>query len=157
MATFTPGRANTGLAVLTADTDITPGAHAGAGFTIMFLETGANAMITATLPAATGTGNTYKFVCGNVNNFGYKIQVASADDTIVGQVVMLDLDGSALTSFQAGGTDDTFLFDANSTSGGRIGDWVELTDILSGKWQIRGHMAVVAGQNPADPFTTAVS
>ena len=127
-----------------------------AGRTLLLGEVGGNAAVTLTLPAATGTGAVYKFIVSVTNTSNYKIQVADATDTIDGIMLYLDEDGTAVTAFPTVAASDTITLNGGTT-GGIIGDYLELIDIATNQYHVRGVMRVAAGANPATPFTAAVS
>ena len=126
-----------------------------AGRTLLLGEVGGNALVTLTLPAASGTGNVYKFIVTVNNTSNYKIQVVG-DDTIDGIMLYLDEDGTAITGYPTVAASDTITLNGGTT-GGIIGDYLELIDIAADQWHVRGVMRVAAGANPATPFTAAVS
>lgn len=139
-----------GLVSATASTlAVTAAAHAGR---TVVLNRGAGC--TATLPAATGTGNRYRFVVGTTST-AYVIQVTT-DDTMNGQFMLLDNDAAAQASYAAISGDDTLTMNA-TTKGGQVGDWFECQDIAADVWSVTGCGVVPAGSNPADPFSAAVS
>jgi hypothetical protein len=127
-----------------------------AGRTLLLGEVGGNAALTLTLPAATGTGAVYKFIVSVTNTSNYKIQVADATDTIDGIMLYLDEDGTAITGFPTVAASDTITLNG-TTQGGIIGDYLELIDIATNQYHVRGVMRVAAGANPATPFSAAVS
>ena len=127
-----------------------------AGRTLLLGEVGGNAALTLTLPAATGTGAVYKFIVSVTNTSNYKIQVADATDTIDGIMLYLDEDGTAVTAFPTVAASDTITLNGGTT-GGIVGDYLELIDIATNQYHVRGVMRVAAGANPATPFTAAVS
>ena len=127
-----------------------------AGRTLLLGEVGGNAAVTLTLPAATGTGAVYKFIVSVTNTSNYKIQVADATDTIDGIMLYLDEDGTAVSAFPTVAASDTITLNGGTT-GGIIGDYLELIDIATNQYHVRGVMRVAAGANPATPFTAAVS
>ena len=127
-----------------------------AGRTLLLGEVGGNAAVTLTLPAATGTGAVYKFIVSVTNTSNYKIQVADATDTIDGIMLYLDEDGTAVSAFPTVAASDTITLNGGTT-GGIIGDYLELIDIATNQYHVRGVMRVAAGANPATPFSAAVS
>ena len=127
-----------------------------AGRTLLLGEVGGNAAVTLTLPAATGTGAVYKFIVSVTNTSNYKIQVADATDTIDGIMLYLDEDGTAVTAFPTVGASDTVTLNGGTT-GGIVGDYLEIVDIAADKYHVRGVMRVAAGANPATPFSATVS
>ena len=132
---------------------ITVAEHAGR--TLLLGEVGGNAACTLTLPAATGSGATYKFIVSVTNSSNYKIQVVG-DDTIDGVMLYLDEDGTAVSAFPTVAASDTITLNGGTT-GGIIGDYLELIDIATNQYHVRGVMRVLAGANPATPFSAAVS
>ena len=127
-----------------------------AGRTLLLGEVGGNAALTLTLPAATGTGAVYKFIISVTNTSNYKIQVADATDTIDGIMMYLDEDGTAVSAFPTVAASDTITLNGG-TQGGIVGDYLELIDIATNQYHVRGVMRVAAGANPATPFSAAVS
>lgn len=110
---------------------------------------------TCTLPDATGSGAVFRFIVSAVNTNNHVITVPDASNVLKGSVNILDNDSNAQTAYAASGTDDTLTLNG-TTTGGQIGDWVELVDIAADTWAIRGQLVVPAGSNPADPFSAAV-
>ena len=127
-----------------------------AGRTLLLGEVGGDAALTLTLPAATGTGAVYKFIVSVTNTSNYKIQVADATDTIDGIMMYLDEDGTAVSAFPTVAASDTITLNGG-TQGGIVGDYLELIDIATNQYHVRGVMRVAAGANPATPFSAAVS
>ena len=127
-----------------------------AGRTLLLGEVGGNAALTLTLPAATGTGAVYKFIVSVTNTSNYKIQVADATDTIDGIMMYLDEDGTNVSAFPTVAASDTITLNGG-TQGGIVGDYLELIDIATNQYHVRGVMRVAAGANPATPFSAAVS
>jgi len=133
---------------------ITVAEHAGR--TLLLGEVGGNAAVTLTLPDATGSGATYKFIVTVVNTSNYKIQVPDAANTIDGIMMYLDEDGTAVTAFPTVAASDTITLNGGTT-GGQIGDYLEIIDIAADQYHVRGVQRCLAGVNPATPFTAAVS
>ena len=138
----------------TATDAITETEHAGR--TLLLGEVGGNALVTLTLPDATGSGATYKFVVSVTNTSNYVIKVPDANNTIDGVITMLDMDGTAVTGYATAATSDTITLNG-TTTGGLLGDHIELIDILADKWHVRGCLRVPTGSNPATPFSATVS
>ena len=110
------------LVTLTATTTITQADHAGR--ILLMGEVGGDAAATFTLPAATGSGDEYKFIVSVVNTSNYIIKVADATDTIDGSVVVTNdsTDGgtASLISWPTLAASDTITLDG-TTTGGVIG------------------------------------
>ncbi len=138
----------------TATDAITVTEHAGR--TLLLGEVGGNALVTLTLPDATGSGATYKFVVSVANTSNYVIKVPDADNTIAGIMLYLDEDGTAVTAFPTVAASDTVTLNGGTT-GGIVGDYLEIVDIAADKYHVRGVMRVAAGANPATPFSATVS
>lgn len=126
-----------------------------AGKTIL-LNTAAGSVVT--LPAATGTGDVYKFVTTvtTTTTTGHKI-LAVGTDYLIGMVngvrttaitPFLALVGSTFQSLQ-------MPFTGSQPSGGIQGDWFEITDVASGLWEVKGQFS--AGTTATTPFSTATS
>ena len=137
----------------TATDAITETEHAGR--TCLLGEVGGNALVTLTLPDATGSGATYKFIVSVANTSNYVIVAPDASNTIGGIMLYLDEDGTAVTAFPTVAATDTITLNGGTT-GGIIGDYLELVDIATDKWHVRGTMRVGAGTNPATPFSATV-
>ena len=108
--------------------------------------------ITVTLPAATGTNATYRFlVTTAVTSNSYKIQVANATDVIQGTINVAGTTGTPFGSLPAS---DTITMNG-STQGGLVGSYVEITDIASGVFLVSG--ASLGSGTVITPFSAAVS
>jgi hypothetical protein len=149
------GSVKRALVTIAATDNITQIEHAGR--VNLLGEVGGNALVTLTLPAATGSGLEYKFIVSVVNTSSYKIQVADATDTIDGSVNILDADANAQTAFVTAAASDTVTLNGTTSGGGSIGDTLTLTDIAANQYAIEGQLVCAAGSNPATPFTAAVS
>jgi VCBS repeat-containing protein len=136
--------------VLTASRAITA-ADAGAD---LIMNT-AGAALTWTLPAAVGSGYSWRFVVGTVNTSNYLIKVANATDTIDGSVIVNQDGADTVVSFQASGTDDTVTLNGTTTGGVSIGDFVEVWDVAAGQFAVRG--LLTGSGTEATPFSATVS
>lgn len=133
---------------LTASDTITEAEHAG-----RVINLSAAAGLTVTLPAATGTGNIYRFfVLTTVTSNNYIIQVANATDVIQG-VITVATDTSGITVPTAA-TSDTITMNG-TTTGGVIGGYLILQDVSSGFFSITGGLNATGVE--ATPFSAAVS
>ncbi|RTL52930.1 MAG: hypothetical protein EKK40_07065 [Bradyrhizobiaceae bacterium] len=115
----------------------------------------AAAGLTVTLPAATGSGFKVKIVVGTtVTSNGYIIQVANSTDAYQGFSLIVSDDTAAVKGFIASaGSDDTVTLNG-TTTGGYVGDVVEIEDIESGKFQVS--VTGKATGTEATPFSAAV-
>ena len=71
-------------------------------------------------------------------------------------MMYLDEDGTAVSAFPTVATSDTITLNGGTT-GGIIGDYLEIVDIAADQYHVRGVMRVAAGANPATPFSATVS
>ncbi len=111
----------------------------------------------ATLPAATGTGNKYKFFCTTTTTSGAHKILAVGSDYLIGNIN--GTTSTALTAFHAL-VGDTFQslqmpFAGSQPSGGIQGDWFEFEDVATAKWAVKGQFT--SGTSPTTPFNTATS
>ena len=138
---------NLGVTVVTTATTLNRDVHAGRTINLNSA-TGR----TITLPAATGSGATYTVVVGTtVTSGNHVIQVASASDVIQG-VLSVSTDAAGVT-IPTGTTSDTITMNG-STTGGLRGSMIELQDIASGIWAVRGSLVSTGAE--ATPFSAAV-
>lgn len=117
---------------------VTKALHSGR---TILLDTASGSVVT--LPAATGTGDTYRFVVSvSVTSNNHVIKVANASDTMIGSVTYTSgaAVGTSVIGDSATGTDDTITMNG-STSGGLQGTWYDITDIATGLWQVAGSNA----------------
>ena len=151
------GSLRTAIHTFTATDAVTSEEHAGR--TLLLGEVGGNALVTLTLPAATGSGNIYKFIVSVVNTSNYVIKVANATDTIDGQVIVQNdtTEGgtASVIGWKADGTDDTITLNGTTTGGASIGDYVELIDIAANQYTVSGMLQ--ASGTEATPFSATVS
>ena len=135
------------VSVTNATVTITPALHAGKTITL-----NRAAGITATLPAATGTGDKYKFIVGTTFTGSGIIQVVG-DDTMCGNAIVAQDAGDTAVVFEAGATADTVTLNG-TTTGGLKGAVVELQDIAADTWFV--HVVTAATGIEATPFSAAV-
>jgi hypothetical protein len=109
-----------------------------------------------TLPAATGTGDVYTIVLGaTITSNTTTIKVANATDIIQGLLSGQDATTAGLAkAWATAGTSDTISLNG-TTTGGKIGDRIIITDIASGVFQVSG--LVAQSGTVATPFSATVS
>ena len=137
------------IVAVTASVTLTSASNAGR---TMNLNVASGA--TVTLPAASGTGNIYRFfVQTTVTSNSYVIQVASSSDTMSGvAIVANDTDNSA-SIFETAADSDTITFNG-TTTGGILGATVEIQDVASNKFSVVVRGAATGSE--ATPFSAAV-
>lgn len=87
---------------------------------------------TATLPQATGSGDVYTILVSVLGTDGSKIiKVANATDVINGNSMIIQSTVTLVDGFAATATDDTITLN-NTTTGGYVGDRIEIVDIATG-------------------------
>lgn len=138
------------VSVTGATATVTATAHSGR--TVLLDRAAGQAL---TLPAATGTGNSYKFfVKTTITSNTTTIKVADATDVMAGvAIVANDTDASA-SIFETAADSDTITFNGGTT-GGILGATVELQDVATNLWSVRVIGAATGSE--ATPFSATVS
>lgn len=114
---------------------------------------------TITLPAATGTGATFKIIVGTTLTSGSLIiQVANSTDYLRGEAYTFS--GATASTFGTANTgtvateSDTLTMNRTTTGLGTQGDFVEIVDIAANLWGIEADYA--SSGTAATPFSAAV-
>ena len=147
---------STRVVVLTATAAITEVLHEGK--TCLMQEAGGNALCTFTLPAATGGGGRYRFVVNEVNTSNYVIKSVAGADVMRGTIVGASTTDSATDAprtWASGTTDDTITLNGTTTGGVKRGDWIELEDVATDTWIVRGFITQSGAE--ATPFSDTVA
>lgn len=140
--------ASTRIVNVTAATlAVTTAAHDGRVITL-----NRAAGITATLPAATGTGTRLLFLVGTTFTGNGIVQV-TGDDTMTGNALLAQDAADTVVMFEAGATADTITLNG-TTTGGLKGDSIEAIDIAADLWWVR--VVGAATGTEATPFSAAV-
>lgn len=115
--------------------------------------------IAVTLPAATGSGDKYRFVVGTTFTANGTIKVANASDTMTGHAILAQDSADTVVQFGtaavAGADTITFYTAASNTTGGIRGAIVELEDVADNLWSV--FYISEAGGTEATPFSATVS
>lgn len=108
---------------------------------------------TITLPKATGSGATYKFVVGTASNANV-INASTAGATFVGGYSQNDTgDTTAATvDFMAAVAGNNTFSPTTVGGGGTVGDWFEILDIATNVYQFRGANGLAL--DPTNRFST---
>jgi len=143
---------DSGSIVSVTDSTVTLTRAAHSGRTVVL---DAAAGIAVILPAATGSGNSYKlFVATTLTPPFITTIKAVGDDTMAGgAIVANDTDASA-SIFETAADSDTITFNGGST-GGIKGATVELQDVAADLWSVR--VVGAATDAEATPFSATVS
>jgi hypothetical protein len=111
----------------------------------------------ATLPAATGSGDTYKiYVSAATTSAADKVLTNPTTDTIIGTAIGENAGtakvfvGNALTAHSI-----QMPFAGTQPSGGFIGDTIECTDVASTIWKC--DIKYQGGTTPTTPYSTATT
>jgi hypothetical protein len=138
---------------LATSTTLTRALHEGKTLRL----TGTGAAFTQTLPAATGSGDRYRFVVGAVNTSNHLVKVVG-NDIMVGNVWGNSLDDTPDLGqpWPTAADSDTITLNGTTTGGAKVGDMIELEDFAADTWRIvTGH--ITQSGTEATPFSAAVS
>ena len=106
---------------------------------------------TVTLPAASGTGNIYRFfVSTTVTSNNYIIQVANGDDTMAGVAIVANDGDNSASIFETAATSDTITMNG-TTTGGLLGATAEIQDVASNVFSVVLRGAATGSE--ATPFS----
>lgn len=112
-----------------------------------------DATMAITLPEATGTGDVYRVVQGIAATSSTFVTADTANCGFHGFIMGSDTDAATTYSWTAVGTQDTITFNGTST-GGKLYDWVQFTDIATDAWLLQG-MIRQSGGSEATPLSSA--
>jgi hypothetical protein len=108
-----------------------------------------------TLPNATGTGSVYRFLIGaTITSNTTTIKVNNGTDVMSGRAYVISDNSAAVLGYATGSTSDTITLDG-STTGGYIGDIIEIIDAIAGTYQVK--VLTKATGTEATPFSATVS
>lgn len=127
------------------------------------LNLNALAGLTATLPAAVGSGDRYFLqVAVLATSNSYILKVASATDFFIGEIMGARTDsGNAVLGFSAANSgtvstnSDTITLNRTTTGSVNVGEWIEVVDVAAATWLVRG-MLTATGAAFATPFSAGV-
>ena len=138
------------LVSITANATLTAASHAGRTM-VLSVASGA----TLTLPAASGTGNIYKFfVATTITSNNYIIQVANGNDTMAGVAIVANDSDNSASIFETAAASDTITLDG-TTTGGILGGTIEIQDVATNVFSVVARGAATGTE--ATPFSAAVS
>lgn len=110
--------------------------------------------VTCTLPAATGSGNTYMFfVKTTVTSNSDIIKVADSTDVMSGLALSFQDGGNTTVGFETAADTDTITLDG-STTGGIAGGQITLQDVATNLWRV--NIVQSATGTEATPFSATV-
>jgi hypothetical protein len=110
---------------------------------------------TITLNRAAGIAAIFRFFVGTtVTSNSTTIKVGTAAETMRGNALVLQDAADTLVGFEAGATADTITLNG-TTTGGIVGDFVELIDIAANMYYVRCLLSGTGTE--ATPFSATVS
>lgn len=107
--------------------------------------------IAATLPLATGTGNSYPFVIKTTFTGAATIVSAQATDLIAGNAILHDTDDTTVHGFSVTNATTVTLYGASNATGGIIGGKIVFTDAATNLWIVEYQSNAAA--SPSTPFS----
>lgn len=135
--------------VTAATLAVTAAAHGGRTVTL-----NRAAGVAVTLPAASGTGNKYRFFVGTtITSVGIVISVVG-NDVMSGFAHVAQDGGDTAVAFETASDSDTITLNG-TTTGGIKGDVVELEDVAADLWSVLVRSSATGTE--ATPFSAAVS
>ena len=139
---YQPNTVTATRAVTRADADTTIVVSAAAGLSL-------------TLPAATGTGDYYRFhIQTTVTSNNVIILVANATDVMTGSARVAQDAGDTVVVFETAAASDTITLNGGTT-GGLRGDAIEIRDMAAGFFAVTVTSAATGTE--ATPFSATVS
>lgn len=108
-----------------------------------------------TLPASNGDGTRFEIVMNKLIGSGsFTLVVANATDVMAGVALTVDDDGVPANAWATSATSDTVTMDG-STTGGKVGDKIVVTDMATGFWQV--NVWSNESGTEATPFSATIS
>lgn len=159
VASITAGAVTTGVlpvgsAPVAVGTSLTLTKLAHDGLTVVFDDAAGS---TITLPAATGSGAKFRCVVSVLATSNSHILQCVGTDMMQGACGIVDVDtADATIQFAAEAADafDTVTMNRTTSGLAAIGDWVEVEDVVSGVWAVRG--VIRASGVVVTPFSSVV-
>lgn len=113
--------------------------------------------VTATLPKATGSGDTYTFTVGVLATGGsHIIKCGSTSDVMVGTISIADTDSAGTVSAWAtNSTHDTITLNRSTTGSVTKGEQIICQDIANNTWAISGMLSCTG--TAITPFSSTVN
>ena len=110
--------------------------------------------ITATLPAATGSGAKFSFVNQTTVTSNNHIIQVTGNDVFIGKAIITQDAGDTLASFECAADSDTITMNG-TTKGGLRGDIIEIIDVAADTYLVNANLTGTGTE--ATPFSAAVS
>jgi|SRR5581483_1394190 len=126
---------------------------------VIFLDTATGS--TVTLPAASGSGNRFRFVVTvKAASNSHVIQVANGSDFMIGSIHGISDDPATVKGWIAANSgtvstnSDTITLNRSTTGSVSVGEIIEVEDIAANTWLVTG--AITQSGTEATPFSAAV-
>lgn len=149
LTNFTYGvRGAAPVSVTSATVTLAPDTHA---FRPVVLNLAAG--IAVTLPAATGSGDTYSMFIKTTFTGSSTVKVANASDVMTGYAELLQDAADTVVGFETAADTDTITFNG-TTTGGLLGTQIVLVDIATNLWGVSVVGAATGVE--ATPFSATV-
>jgi len=110
--------------------------------------------IAVTLPAAVGSGSIFRFVVGATITSNTTTIKVVGNDVMAGLALQSQDGGNTVQAWETAADSDTITLDG-STTGGLLGDSIELIDVAADTWWVR--VVSAATGTEATPFSATVS
>jgi hypothetical protein len=137
------------ISITAAAIALTEGTHDGKVITL-----NRAAGIAVTLPAAIGSGASFKLFVGTTITSGSITVKVVGNDTMIGNAVICNDTDATVSGFETAADSDTITFNG-STTGGIKGDSIELIDIATDTWWVRINGSSTGAE--ATPFSATVA
>jgi endonuclease V-like protein UPF0215 family len=111
--------------------------------------------IAVTLPAATGSGDVYRFVVGVAASGGSYVIGVTANDIFYGNIIANSTADSPdlAQPWPTAANSNVITLNGGTTGGLAIGDFVQVQDIATDKWAVYG--VTTCNSTEATPFSNA--
>jgi hypothetical protein len=117
--------------------------------TILF-NTAAGSVVT--LPAATGSGNIYKFKTSVIVTSNHSGVATNGTDIMVGLIATSDSNTVTAYPSTVANANKSFRLNGTTTGGAGVGEWYEVEDVATGQWYVRGQS--ISTGTAATPFNS---
>ena len=112
-----------------------------------------DATLAITLPEATGSGNSYTILQAIAATSSTIVTADTANAGFHGSITGSDTDADAAYNWAATGAQDTITYDGTAT-GGKIWDWIRVTDVGTDAWLLEGNIKQ-SGGSEVTPLSSA--
>lgn len=111
--------------------------------------------VTLTLPAATGSGVTYRIMLFTANAGGTVIKVPDSSHVFRGRITMYTDNSNGVLGWPNAAASDTITLNATTTGGATSGDYLEIVDASANTYLVRNAVVNATGTE-ATPWSATV-